>query len=91
MAKKDATTGERMTYADEAEVTPQGERPDEPSAFPKDYTPLPFPGWRWHETTGVGIVVADAADDVTHRAEGYTEKAPPQAATGPVVPEVEPQ
>jgi hypothetical protein len=76
-----------MKHTTEPEVTPQGERPDEPSAIPKDYTPDPYPGWRWSATTGEARVVKSLEDEAAARDEGYTERVPPTVTAGPVVPE----
>lgn len=59
------------------------ERPDEPSAIPKDYTPDPYPGWRWNDTTGEAIVVNSLAEDEAKRAEGFTSREPVTGAAAP--------
>jgi hypothetical protein len=75
-----------MTKHTEPEATPQAERPDEPSAIPKDYVPEPYPGYRWNATTGEARVVKSLEDEAAARDEGYTERVPPQPTQGPVVP-----
>ena len=86
MTKHEHATGETPG-------TTGNERPDEPSAIPKDYTPDPYPGWRWNATTGASKVINNLAEEEAARAEGYTERHPPAPSNtlpGDLPPEINP-
>ena len=86
MTKHEHATGETPG-------TTGNERPDEPSAIPKDYTPDPYPGWRWNATTGEAKVINSLAEEETARGEGFTERHPPAPSNvlpGDLPPEINP-